>query len=494
MQRPLLPKFLKKYDEHLLLHKPEVWSIRTHLVIYYGLLFMATLAVISFLAPDDPREDSLSEIWAGFVSIISFLGLVIWIIYLLRFNVFKRFGTIKPGSRLAMFLLYFIATGVFVLFPYIPSFVESVRANRAYGNEEIVKDINAFNVKICQVEYDSLAHTWKRDTVKVVNKLPGVQKESSIDYEEAPYIDTVVIVDKHHIVIDTAQLRNRLLTSDSTIKMSDSMYIFLTCPQYTFLRVYRSDTYSQEKELSDVDIYRKVIRNYTAPDKEKLRKELRVLIAKYDIDPSPFHTYYENSDAYTQKIREKYELDDVGESINNIVKRKYRWEPDKLDWFFRSFYYITLTIALIIFIFRHSTAKTFFLSLLAAVILTILTALFMAFAGYRETSFFFWMIGYFLLFFFITMLVWKDKVRNAVMGIGINLFVFLIPIMPVISVGCYYAVLRQRYSHLGIEPYDSDVMYTNLFYAEIGGSVLLIVLLLTYIQGLYRKWYSLPEE
>lgn len=491
MQRPLLPKFLKKYDEHLLLHKPEAWSIRTHLVLYYGVLFMAALTLIAFLAPDDPREDSLSGIWAGFVSIVSIIGLVVWIIYLLRFNVFKRYGTIKPGSRLFIFLLYFIAAGIFVLFPYVPSFVESSRANRAYGDEEIVKDINAFNTAICRLEYDSLKHAWKRDTIKVVDEKPEPKAVSASYYSDT---DVAVVAVERYGLLDTAELAERLLTSDSTIQLSDSLYVFLTCPDYAFLQVYNSDTYTREKELNDVGLYRRVIKNYTPPDKRSLKKEIGMLIKKYDIDISNSSHYYEDTSNYIQKIRSRYELQDVDNSINNIVRRKYRWVPDKLEWFYRSSYYIALALTLLIFIFRHSTAKTFFLSLLATLILTILTALLMAFTGYKETSFFAWIIGYFLLFFFITLLLWKSKVRNVVTGISINIFVFLVPLVPLMAVLYYYAVLKERRRYSAIELYDAAAMYTHLYYAELAGALLLLVMLGTYIQALYRKWYSLPEE
>ncbi len=62
-----MPGFLKKVDQKLLLNKPDVWSTRTHLVLYYGILFILLLAGLCFLEIDArPRllvgkliEDSL---------------------------------------------------------------------------------------------------------------------------------------------------------------------------------------------------------------------------------------------------------------------------------------------------------------------------------------------------------------------------------------------------------------------------------------------------
>ena len=42
-----------------------------------------------------------------------------------------------------------------------------------------------------------------------------------------------------------------------------------------------------------------------------------------------------------------------------------------------------------------------------------------------------------------------------------------------------------------IEPFELN---KYMIYAEVGGVVLLLVLLSTYISKVYRHWYSLPED
>src|SRR5687767_10586332 len=151
IKRPLVPRWLKTAEQKLLLNKPGIWSTRIHLVLYYGVLFILVLAALCFFEPWDVRSQSTTELWIGFVSIISGIGLIVWLIYLLRFNVFKKYGIIHPLYGLITFVLYFIATGIIVLFTYVHPVVESVRANRAFGNEEIVQDMNAMNIKIGQL-------------------------------------------------------------------------------------------------------------------------------------------------------------------------------------------------------------------------------------------------------------------------------------------------------------------------------------------------------
>ena len=175
--------------------------------------------------------------------------------------------------------------------------------------------------------------------------------------------------------------------------------------------------------------------------------------------------------------------------MDNILERKHRWKPSNLEIFLRMLYYPALIITLLFFAFRHSTTKTFFLSLLAAVVLSILTALFMAFSYRSEAAFFGWVIFYFFLFLVISLSVWRNKTRNVVTGISINLFLFLIPLIPLCIVSYYYTTLDYPYYEGFYENKER-----HLFLAEIGGLVLLLVLIPTYIQAAYRRWYSSPEE
>lgn len=88
--RPFVPGFLKKFNDYLLLNKPDSWSAREHLVVYYGLLFMIVLAGICFLAPYDPRANSTIYVCGFFVGILSSIGFIVWLIYLLSSALIKK--------------------------------------------------------------------------------------------------------------------------------------------------------------------------------------------------------------------------------------------------------------------------------------------------------------------------------------------------------------------------------------------------------------------
>ena len=495
-KRPLVPPFLNHLDHELLINKPEVWSARTHLVVYYGLLFTAALTFISFIIPNDPRSSSPSPYWVGFVIIISIIALIGWLIYLLRFNVFKRYGNITPLSRLTTFILYLIATGTLFLFPMVMPYVESIRANKAYSDREITDDINSINLKICQLEYDSLPHSLKNDTVLVVNKLPQVR---SLPDEEEDSIEYTPYRTYGYQLVDTASIKGRLSEADSSVRLNDSMWVLYKSKNYIFIRSYMASYHTGADMYSDFDLYKKVMRNPQQPDRRTTRAELYRILAKYRVEEKGsysgnYYDYEERRELY-DKIKEKYKLDNISNSIDNIAERKYRWRGDNAAFYVRFYFYATLVVTLLVFIYRHSTRKTFFLSLLTGILLTIITTLFAAYFTTRDTAFNLWLMAYIVLFFVISLLGFKNKTRNAVTGIGINLFVFLVFMFPLGAYSYYYATVVRENNLLPNPRYiDYEALGVYLWYAELAGPLLLLILLATYIPKVYRKWYALPEE
>jgi hypothetical protein len=85
----------------------------------------------------------------------------------------------------------------------------------------------------------------------------------------------------------------------------------------------------------------------------------------------------------------------------------------------------------------------------------------------------------------------------VISGISLNLMVFMTPFMPLILTALYYEPLRNNY-RFPDDPEQYDVLFKNsdlhLFLSEIGGFVLLLLLLTTVYQQAYKKWYALPDQ
>ncbi len=493
-KRPLAPSFINHLDDYLLLNKPVTWTTRAHLVIYYTLVFSAVLTVLSFIVPSDPRSDSSVFVWVTLTAVLSVIGFITWCIFLFRFNVFKRFGEDKPFDALKTFLLYFIAVLFMVAPCYIPPAVESIRANNAFGNEELVSDINSINTKICQLEYDSIEHTWYESKYIVRNAL--IDSYNDRDEETIERSSQ----NNEYKIIDTATFRTKKSSADSTLKINDSTWHFYTCPNYNFLSVYDLDEYTKAKVFNSIKLFNLTIRNYKEPDFSKTKKELTELLKKYSSSNYNYSSYYGTNDVvmsdskYNSKIQIRYNLAHISNSFNNLKEKKYRWH-DGNEGRIRIWLYLSLILSLLVFIFRHSTVKTFFLTLLSSIILLVLSSLFIAFLRFRDTGIYNIILFYFIAFLAIAVTSLIRKIRLALDGIAINLITFFVAFIPTFITQLYYEIDEKKY-HYGIEhpPGYREQKETFLLFAEIAGFILLIILIEPFFKRLYRSWFSKPEQ
>jgi hypothetical protein len=513
-KRPLVPAFLQKIDNKLLRNKPGIWQIRAHLVLYFTLLFAAVLSLICFLVFFDARQYSTLSGWVTFTVLVALIGFVFWLIFLLRFNVFKRFGNWHPMGGIKSFALYFISIALIVSVCFIPSLIQTYRANQQFGDEEIVKDINELNATICKMEYDALPKKWLaskylvglHDGEPADNTVAPAPPSDTVitDVADTPKWDTLAksIIDSGNLsynYIRVADFESKLKTEDSVVKVNDSVYVFYQCPDYRFISSYQADEYTKSKVMKSAELYRTIISNYKKPDKSALEKRIRELKEKWAVN-SRYSSYYDSydgsynsNDSYDTKIKKKYDLYRVGNGIDNTVDKKYAW---KNDWngYLRAFYYITLVLTLLLFIFRHSTVKTFFLSLLTAVVLSVLTGLFMLvdYSG-DETSLLSFIIVYYVVFAAIALTIFGAGVRRAVQGIGLNIFMFMTPFMPVVFLAINDAMHRYNYY---TAKYIEQPRHTEMDYfsAEIIGAVVMFVLIELLFKKLYFKWFAAPEN
>jgi len=486
-KRPFAPSIINTLDEHLLINNPAVWSTRVHLVVYYGGLFLLFLFGLSWLVPNDARNDTNIGVWATIISIVSLIGVVFWIIYLLRFNVFKRFGEQKMGDGITTFLLYFLAVGIFVMAPFIPSYVETIRAQKAYKKSKIYEDINRVNTIVCQIEYDSIPHAWD-SRIYYLRQTDNTTTPPYMKDEEAVRAGTI---------LDSSEFYNTIKLSDSVVMVEPGVAEIYQCPDYQFLAPYNASEREGLSLLKSQDLYHLVLQNFKKPDTAKLQKELRELLYKYssNLDAGNYVRYYENenSDNYIARIDKKYGLREMDDSINNILSKQSRWNEYGWEVFLRLFYYITICVALFVFIFRHSTPKTFFLSILAAVILSIITTLILATSGSDSSFIFGILLLYYLLFAGVSLATYSLATRKAITGIAINLFVYSTMFIPLIIVGLYYDIIDTKdYRTTPVGFYAQKQLHFLI--AEIAGGIILLLLIEPLFKKLYRKWWAQPEN
>lgn len=491
-KRPLVPAWLNKLDRRLLLNRPNVWTSRIHLVLYYVLLFNLLILGIGFAFPSDPRLSGSIGSLTTLVAVVCFLGLIIWIIYLLRFNVFKRFGKESKFEGLKNFLLYFLAVGSFVATPFVPSLIETTKAHLTYDYDEIATDINKINLNVAQLNRDSLSLSWERST-------------KTLDSSKARYAETVYSAEGGPIeyFADSTMFFETVLNNDSLKKLNDSSYIIYECPDYVFARTWGLETNTSVKVLNSVDVYRQVLENYKPPaNRQEIVEALNRLLKKYETYPlyESGKIYHGEVESYMSKIRTRYNLDHINDNLGNIVDKMDRWDERSRGFFLMIFYYTTLIITLLLFSFRHISTRTFFLTLLSAVLISILTGL--LFSGIFVSSAIFplaLLLVYYFLFALFAFAIRLSTVKTAANGIAINLFLYLTPFIPLVITGLIYTIIRENNFNVTTEQFERykeltkhEEMHMNL--AQVAGFVLLVIMVEPVFKKLYRKRFSLPED
>jgi len=490
-KRPFVPSFLQHFDDTLLRNKPTTWSARTHLVLWFALLFAIALAGCCYLAFYDPREDYSIEGWITFVALVAFVGFVFWVIFLLRFNVFKRYGNWLPWDGLKTFILYLISIGSMVAVCFIPSAIQTLRANQKYKIQELVADVNEMNTSIYQLEYDILPKQWKRDSCWV--RQSGQLATYSVQGDEIRDSFLAAELKNTHYsfryMIDSSLLKEMILNRDSVTKINDSLHVFYDCPKYVFVNTEYGSNYDINGFLSSNDIYR-TVRPSIYVNKIKLEKRMKELNKKYALD-SQFNVYEALHYPYSHIVK-TYNISPVDKNISLIIYKMNIWN---IFWpiYLRVFYYATIILTLLMFVFRHSTLKTFLLSLLSILVLSIFSGLFITLSSGKDLTVSIMMIVYYLVFLLIGLATFSARTRKLTNGISLNLFVLMTPFVPSIVLGMVSAIdayqqpyeLYHRTKHMDFSVY--------LPFMEIGGLILFLALLEPVFRKLYRKWYAAAE-
>jgi hypothetical protein len=485
MKRIFFPAFLERYDRKLLLNNPGSWSSRLHRVAWIVLIAALVLTSYFLLQPNDPRTNSTVYLPTLLLSVIAVVGFVFWMIYLLRFNVFKRFGPTSPCSFTAMFLQIFASIGLLVLLVFIPSWIEFSRADRAFESNEIVKDANRMNFLIGSLMYDSLQLDWRGDTV-ILNEKWIFANRTDTSTEELSIEGTYYAT--------AAGIKNRSLLSDSTLKINDTTFIFSDAPDYRFIQPSGAEEYSMVKPYTAREIYFAVQNAHKNPNATAWDVEYRTLKIKY-ADPQYGYTHAYSTIDSELTFLDLLDVSSVSSGIDNITSRKYSWYGDKVWIFFRIWFYLSLSLSLLVFVFRHTTPRTFFIGLLAAFILNVLTFAFLNFGSFSGSSGISVLIAYIVIFAAISWRIFADKNRSIIRGIALNLFFGCVYFLPLLIASNYFQS-REMYLEYEDTAWAAErLAFQKMVYwaCEIGGFVLLMALLPTYFYRAYRRWYALPE-
>jgi hypothetical protein len=251
-------------------------------------------------------------------------------------------------------------------------------------------------------------------------------------------------------------------------------------------------------ELTSSGLYHKVLVNYHRPNKEQAIEALETLVRKYNPRMSGWMEFDPEDGPhkeYTSRIKNKYSLYGAGAGIENITRRMYRWDQSTILWSARTLYYVTIFLTLLVFMFRRTSTRTFFLTLLTLVLLSILTSLLFAFMRGSDLTSFTTVFIYYVVFLVCNLILGSRRIRNAFAGIALNLSLLMTAFLPLMGVAYYYEVLSNI--HRNDRPYPFELFknqYIHIAYGEIAGFALLLLRITFFFSNRYRLWFARPEQ
>jgi hypothetical protein len=489
--RPLVLPILSRFDNWLLKNYPDIWSTRAHLLLYFLLLGDALLFLLCWAIPDDPRSESEVGYWVVSASLLAIIGMIFWLVFMFRFNVFKRYGNLAKGDRLRTFFVFLFLFIALTCTAYIPFVAEKIKADALYSDEEVVQDINDINTYIGRLERDSIELMMYSDTIIYTGSALRAQQLNSMFTRPSVY--SVESGHTSYSYMDTATARYQRAEADSIEYLSDTGMVLTTIHDFRFWQ----DESSDLKPLTKLQLYYRIFRSQASEGEDWRR--LKSLLAKYTYSAEEYgyNTYMYDMQYYygndQDRITVKYGLGPVRSAIYSIIERKHRLSERDLKEGSLFTVYFSLALTLLLFSFRHSTTKTFFISILAGIIIGILTGLAGVIFRWNELGALQTLLLYYVVFITLAATIKVSPKRSLVKGIVLNFTLWMTFAVPLLMLGVYHAWVRKLYDY---DVYHIDYGEKNYQYvwAQVAGGVLLVLMVAFVFSRWYRTWYAQPEE
>ncbi len=523
-RRPLAPAFITRIDKWLLLNYPSIWATRIHLFLWYALIGYVVIIGTFFILPDDPRESSNVEMRTAITVLLAAMGIILWMIFLLRFNTFKRFGKQGLFTMGVQLLIFFFIFAIATFTTLIPPFIEKFNADEAFPNDQLIDAVNQLNYGINVLEKQSNPIALTNDTVL----FRATEEEAS--YYNA-HLNTYTVITNYDTVktsgkVDTTYTqiypwyysrnirwedisRKSMLINarDSVSLLGDTGIVIhkindlpgvytldieneLNERQHTAFEiwklVYTKNPISLTKATASTD---RVIKYLTGMDLNTLR------IREVDNDFDYYNVTHTLNQEHFATVG-KFKLGYIAKCINNIEHRKTRFLRHHFlrDNLFAVFY-LSLILSILLTIFRYTPLITFAVSVLSGIVLSIVLGVALSLSNMSE----------YLAFLIVSLLIGimciasisviNSRKRSLALGVVLRLSLVSIGFLPIIITALHYSYVNQFYpKYMEVYSFYYEKEYFYYLLAQSGGLILLLLSLIFYHGRLYKIWYAQPEE
>jgi len=470
--RPFALPFIKKLDEKWMKKHPLLWSSRIHLVLYYGALLLIPILLISFFTYYSPLSENSPWIGNVLLTIICIISVVIWLIYLLRFNPYKRFYIEKPLSFLRTFLLYLFILIFITSWIFLPQYIGYLGTKSRFSISQIDNDLEELNDAVIGVVYHKAP-----DYFVLIKETIPVSNKDSIEYS---YSDPTEIVDTTTYQDRMEKIENKY---DSYKKVNDTLVEVTTYPPFHFIKKYNHYNNYSDKEWR-IKKYHEIMNNPKTYDEyhNKVIKITNKYLSLGTAESNWYNGYKEyiespsKYDKIQDEFRTKYRLDTV-RANTSVLDKKLDFIKE-LDIYLRIVFYLSICMAMLLFMFRHSNVKAFFISLLSVFILFLITLVFTFAIRLNENQLIDLLCFYSIICLVLGISIFMDKRKIMAKIIALNMFFMGNIFLPMLVV-----------SRINEKWFEN-----NYLLVEILTFTGIMVLMVVMYRPLYRKWYTLPDE
>jgi hypothetical protein len=537
-----MQQFFNNLDRKLRLYNPVLWGLKIHYVIPAILLGFIISFLFGFVQSPSIYQDYDPglAIFIAYVFVVA--GAVFWLVHVFRFNKWKSFGSVKRWEGLGHFIIVWI---LFFLMAFIPLGMELgrfARTNLDFEKEEIVNDINTYNLNYWALSMDDYDYhlgdfyVKRTDTNEWDNVMRGLIDESVTrkDLEPGTYIisDDSIIVTKDGLTkytfgeFDKVKFRGYSISLPKNLKdkilSGRQIYNMLKAQgRPWFKNTGKFDAAGLNKPaalVTEMLAINKKYYNYSKLSKNSLESWIRFYQNfDYDYTYNNDYEYAETAianDADDSELRDlknimgfetlskaaqsyhasiNTEINDLSDHIDEVSYYSFYNSSSNFSTAIKVIFYVAMALALLYFIFRHVTLKTFGVSVGVSFMLSALFGILMGLSAWINGNIDYapWVLYYiyFGVFILFALQIFKAKKRSIFHGMGLIYASIFLPTLGIFTSLLIREVLCESYP-ISPCPYETDHF---ILIGEAAGLVVFIVSI-EFIHRLFLRWYSLPEE
>jgi hypothetical protein len=463
-------KQFHKLDKFLLTRFPLLWSIQLHRLLLWWIPSFLCLFGLFLLQDVENQSETTFGLIQTWLWLVTIGLLVLWLIFLFRFNVMKQFGRRPLFDELQNFLYIFIGFTAIAMIPRTAELARITKIRMLYPKNEVVAVLCAYDKvradqsseftstrRVCrstfttQQQYqDTITELSKR--AQSITEIDGCMEFVFQVFPQAEYDNYYY----SEILQDLNISRDSLFIAYSNVRRKGNTQILY-------------DEFANAcKELTDFPYSGKEVKaNFQ-------EFNFRLLNLGYD--------YYQD-----RRLTSKEAM--YGNKVSTITNTavKYAYRNSAAFWnevSTRVVFYMVFFATLFLLIFRNMTLKTFLVSLgVGALMPLVVLILMVATGGVDDDRIFPILMFLYIVFLLGALSIWAARKRNIFMGIALNFLTITTPLLGIFFVAWYF---KNRY--------NSDGLETAMIQAEWIQIVVFLLLLQPFFKNLYVRWYSLPEQ